>query len=152
MLIYSKKKNKGESKIYWFNTEASETANIFGSEFFGFLVAMVPTVTLALSAGIFIITAQKVKHGKMMEGNAAKLWALMAILIIASMIFWLIAVEYYYGIYSANISKGYPSIVKHIFGDRRTSQFGFWSFFNPTFGVYGPFLAAGIALIGVYVK
>ena len=145
-------RNKGQSRIYWFNTDAGEYVDIFGTEFFGFITSMACTAVIAMSAIVFMITAQRVKHGSMGEDKAAKVWAIMAILMIVASITWLISVEYYYGIYSANIDKGYPAIVKFIFGSGKTTQFGFWSFFSPTFGIIGPLLAAAIALIGVYVK
>jgi len=145
-------RNKGASKVYFLNTPLDQTVDIFGTEFFGFLSSMLCTFTIAISALILISTAQKVKHGNMDEDKAAKIWAIMAFLIIGASIAWLISVEYYYGLYSANISKGYPSIVKHIFGSGRTSHFGFWAFFSPSFGIFGPFIAAGFALLGVYVK
>ena len=145
-------REKGGSKVYFMNIPLDETVDIFGAEFFGFLTSMVCTATIAIAALILIKTAQSVKHGNMDEDKAAKIWAVMALLIIGATIAWIISAEYYYGTYSANIDKGYPTIVKHIFGSGSTSQFGFWAFFSPSFGIYGAFIAAGIALIGVYVK
>ena len=70
---------------------------------------MLSTVIIAASALILIRTAQKVKHGNMDEDKAAKIWAISALIIIGATIMWIISAEYYYGLYSGNIKRGYPS-------------------------------------------
>ena len=122
------------------------------TEFFGFLTSIVSTSAIAIAAFILIITAQRVKHGKMSDDKASIIWALMALIIIGACIFWIITVEYYYGVYTGSLKKGYPKIVKYIFEGAETDQFSFWAFFNPSIGIILPFIAATIALIGVYVK
>ena len=146
------RRNLGVSRIYFFNAVLGEEPDIFGTEFFGFLTSIVSTSAIAIAAFILIITAQRVKHGKMSDDKASIIWALMALIIIGACIFWIITVEYYYGVYTGSLKKGYPKIVKYIFEGAETDQFSFWAFFNPSIGIILPFIAATIALIGVYVK
>lgn len=144
---------KGTSRIYFLNTDISQgNADVFGTELFGFLTALITTLGIAISSLILIITAQRFKHNKIKEGTATKIWLIAVLTMIGVCIFWIIAVEYYYGVYTAHIARGYPSIVKLIFGSQRTKQFSFWSFFNPSFGIILPFIGAGIAAIGIYVR
>jgi len=145
-------RNKGTSRIYFLNTDSSEPVDMFGTEIFGFMIALITTLAIAISSLMLIATAQKFKHNKINEGTAVKIWAIAALTIIGASLFWLIAIEYYYGVYTANIDRGYPSIVKLVFGSERTKHFSFWSFFNPSFGIVLPLIGAGIALIGIYVK
>jgi len=145
-------RHMGESRIYFFNADLGEQADIFGAEFFGFLTSITCTSAIIFSGIVLIITAQKVKHGNMSDETGSKVWAIMALIIIGSCIFWIITVEYYYGVYTGTLKRGYPKIVKYIFRSGKTEQFSFWAFFNPTIGIILPFIAAGIALIGVYVR
>ena len=136
----------GRSEILLFRRRPDLFFQTYGLEIFGIIPSLISTIGLVFCAFILISTAQKVKHNNMDEDLAAKIWVIMSILITSLTIFWIISMEFYYAdFFEVVLGK---IIVRGVSGD----QFGFWAYFNPSFGLIAIFISAGITLIGVYVK
>lgn len=100
---------------------------------FSLLFGLVFSCIIIISSSLTIFYANQVRIRKIEPSKAIKLWFLLAIIMITSVIGWILTQEFF---------------IQHT-STYDDMPFSFWAHFIPGFGVIGPFIAAALILINI---